>query len=528
MAIVSSFGTLEHYSSKTPPIARSAAPPAIDTSGSGYQFYRHQEAYGELYRTQPAVRTCVDFLGRNLAQMALKVYRRVSDTDRVSLPDHELTTWLTHPNPGTTRYRLFESLMCDMGVYFNAYWWKVKRASGAMIGLVRLQPEFVAVDGWLLPRGFLWTMPDGQWVEIPPDDVVYFGGYDPTAPEGLSLLETLRSSIGENDAACAYREAFWRNAARLEGVIERPLAAPRWTPEQKRAFREQWQDRFAGQPGQTAILDEGMQFKPTSYSARESEYTAAKKFTREEVAALYQIPQPMVGILDHATFSNVREQHKQLYQDTLPPWTVMIEDEVERQLLPEAKDTDHVYVEFNIAEKMKGSFEEQADSIQRLVGRPIMTANEGRARLNLPRDPHPSSDELAQPLNMTTPGDGGATSSQDAATGMVPTTQPAGEPSRPGAAGAVEVDAAIRAAWARQARTLAKVPADDRAAVFDEGRWDRELTADLLPHFRAARVPNALQRATQLAEQVNTDTLQRLVAGRDPFPASREVSYGRS
>jgi hypothetical protein len=62
------------------------------------------------------------------------------------------------------------------------------------------------------------------------------------------------------------------------------------------------------------------------------------------------------------------------------------------------------YVEFNIAEKLQGSFEEQAGVMSTLVGRPIMTANEGRARFNLPAIPDEEANELVTPLNVTVGG----------------------------------------------------------------------------------------------------------------------------
>jgi HK97 family phage portal protein len=292
--------------------------------------------------------------------------------------------------------------MQDLGVYFNAYWLKVRRDDDS-IGLVRLPPEEMTVIGWLVPTAFLWTLPDGRVVPLALDQVVYFNGYDPMNPlMGLSPLETLRQLLAEDAAQTAYRQSYWKNSSRIEGVITRPKDAPKWNLDQKQAFREQWQTRYGGGSGAgaTAVLEDGMQFQPVSFSARDSEFVPARKLTREEVAAAYHVPLPMVGILDHATFSNIKEQHKQLYQDCLGPWLQMIAEEIERQLLPDSEDSDRVYLEFNIQEKLKGSFEEQAASLYALVGRPIMTANEGRARLNLPRiTDDASADALALPLN---------------------------------------------------------------------------------------------------------------------------------
>jgi hypothetical protein len=44
--------------------------------------------YAAIYRTQPAVRTVVDFLARNVGQLSLHTFKRVSETDRKRLRDH--------------------------------------------------------------------------------------------------------------------------------------------------------------------------------------------------------------------------------------------------------------------------------------------------------------------------------------------------------------------------------------------------------------------------------------------------------
>jgi HK97 family phage portal protein len=465
--------------------------------------------YANIYRTQPEVRTVVDFLARNIAQLGLHAFRRRSDTDRERISGHELVQWIEKPNPGTTRYRLIEALMQDMGIYFNAYWLKVRMPN--RIGLVRLPPEQMTVVGTLLPEGFIFTKVDGTEIPLGLSELVYFNGYDPCDPlMGLSPLETLRKTLSEEAASLDYRQAYWDHAARLEGVISRPREAPKWTPDQKQAFREQWQTRYSGHPGQTAILEDGMTFTQATAPPTfiDSEYTAARKMTREEVAAAYHVPLPMVGILDHATFSNIREQHKQLYQDCLGPWNTMIVEELERQLLPECDDQTDVYFEFNINEKLKGSFEEQAASIRSLVGRPIMTANEGRARLNLPAiTDDPTADALALPLNTGTG------------------TQ-AGEPTPVPAAATVPV---IRRTWMRQRARLDKLPIEERAHGFEVDRWNRELAAELEPLYRAVGYDeaDAAHQAAALAATINGDTLQLLVAGEQAFSSGREAAlYG--
>jgi HK97 family phage portal protein len=453
--------------------------------------YGWSRAYAMIYATQPAVRTCVDFLARNIAQLGLQVFRRISDTDRVRLTDHPLADWIEHPNPYTTRYRLIESLVGDLAIYFNAYLLKMRLENGR-IGLVRLPAGEMCVEGGLLPEQFVWTV-DGQRIPFATSEIIYFNGYNPlNALEGLSPLETLRKTLSNDAAATDHRERYWLNASRMEGVVERPLAAPKWEAPQKQMFVEQWRARFTGpqSTGQVALLDQGMQFKPISWSAKDSEYTDARKLTREEVAAEYHIPLPMVGILDHATFSNIREQHKQLYADTLGPWLEMLQAGFELQLVPEVRDAKDIYLEFNIAAKLAGSFEEQANAIRLLVGRPVMTPNEARGRLNLPRmADDPSADEIAAQQ--------GGPAAAEPSTGALLTdgTQ------------ATSVVQIIRGHQDRQRARLQKVPAAARVETFRIGcadRWTRELAADL------TAILGDRTEADQIAALVNADTLGQL------------------
>ena len=496
MAIVQSFGALQ---------AMTDPQPRWNGNDTALTLNGYQQAYAEIYRAQPNVRICVDFLARNIAQLALHVFRRVSDTDRVRLVDHDLATWIGRPNPATRRYRLIESLISDLGIYFNAYWLKVRyvKANGRdAIGLVRIPPQEMSVEGSLLPTRFWWTS-NGRTKDFPLSEIVHFDGYNPTNPlMGLSPLETLRRILAEEAAAGDQREAFWRNAARHEGIVERPPTAPKWTSVQRNSWREQWQEFASGaKAGMTAVLEDGMTYKQASFSARDSEYTLGGKLRREVCAAAYHIPQPMVGILDHATFSNIKEQHKHLYQDTLGPWLEMLQQEIEGQLLVECDDQADIYTEFNISAKLAGSFEEQATSLQQLVGRPVMTANEGRARLNLPRDPDPDSDKLA-------PQQGGpATSKQPAGTaetnepGMKRTKQPAPTDD----AAAAHVAPVLQAHRARQMARLAKVPTTERAVAFwgHLDRWTSELVSDLTPLVGS-------DRAMGLADKTNSETLTQL------------------
>jgi hypothetical protein len=313
------------------------------------------------------------------------------------------------------------------------------------------------------------------------------------------------------------REQILRNGARVSGYIERPAGAD-WSDPARARFKEGWRGQYAGhsasEAGGTPVLEDGMKFVAASQTAEDLQYIEARKLSREETAAAYFIPPPMVGILDHATFGNITEQHKMLYQDTLGPWLQDIQQELALQLLPDFPDSDDLYAEFNMLEKLKGSFEEQAQQLQTSVGAPFLTRNEARARLNLPRIE--GADELVVPLNVLVGGQASPTDSASKALVLHEVKQPAAleskaRPPRPFVEKAQEV---LSAFFARQGRVVKSVlGAKADADWWDEARWDRELAADLF----------ALSMA--ITEGVARRQLEKLGIDASEYDVDRTLAY---
>ncbi|MGW4300419.1 phage portal protein [Streptomyces sp. NPDC004646] len=460
--------------------------------------------YEAIWRTQPQVRTVIGFIARNIAQLGIHVFRRISDTDRERLTDHPLAQLLAEPLPRLTQYRFIERLISDVALYDNAYGIKLK-----VDGRLRVLPVPPTL---IRPYGGNWIAPDhyetagGRQFGV--DEVVHIHGYSPNdLSYGESPIESLRDLILESSEANSQRRAMWKGGARLTGVLVRPADAPEWKDTDKRRFREMWRtfSQGGGAEGGTPILEDGMDYKAVGFNPEQAQYIEARKLTREECAAAYFIPPPLIGILDHATYSNIKEQHAHLYQDTLGPWTVMFQQEVAAQILPDLPDNDGVYCEFNVESKMRGDFESQAAAASTATGGPWMTRNEIRARNNLPRVE--GGDELIVPMNVT---EGGLASPRDTAPGGdgipkavgLPRRKTSGRPSALGtfASERDALESTLVAFTERQASALlvaasAKADSDqgmpDLLTLWSQGSEDRiaQLQALLAHHgYRLAQV----------------------------------------
>jgi HK97 family phage portal protein len=364
--------------------------------------------YETLYRTQPNLRLVIDFVDRNVAQLGLKVYRRLSDTDREHIGNHALSKLIARPNGWTTTYELFDALVHDLCVFGDAYWLKVK-AEGNLLEVWRLPPEQVSPKGRFKMRAdsYVWRGPTGVEREFAAGDLVHFKNWNPFDQRvGLSPLESLRRILAEDAASGEYRENFWRNRTRPEMVVRNPGVL---SDEAVKRLRAQWDEQYSGahRSGRTAFLEEGADVTTFSQSFHDSQYLEVRRLTREEVAAAYHVPPTMVGLMEKTSYSNMATGHTILYADTLGPLLKQIEETIVLQLLPEFSDRDRVYCEFNIQEKLAGALEEAATQLQTSAA--FMSRNEARARLNLPWIE--GGDGLVTPLNVLVGGQASPTDS---------------------------------------------------------------------------------------------------------------------
>jgi HK97 family phage portal protein len=376
------------------------------------------QSYETLYRTQPALRTVISFVARNLADLPLDVFERVGDNDRKKVPDHPLAKLLDEPFPGSkwTKYRLINWTFHERLIFDCAYWLKVFTPDGqkAIQPIPRRFIEPIG-DNPLQPSGYRLTGTTG-YRDLEPEAVVHFNGYAPDSfTTGVSPIETLRQILAEEFAATQYRAQMWRNGARVGGYISRPEKAPRWSPEARMRFTSGWQAQYTGDglgAGGTPVLEDGMTYTPSGITPRDAQYAESRQLTREEVAIAYHVDPSMLGLQRSQASASVPELHKMLYSDSFGPWLEEFQQDIECQLLPDLEPAGRgkFYVEFNLRKKMQGSFEQQAAAISASVGGPWMTRSEGRALYNLPH--LDDADELVVPMNVTA---GGLASPRDTA-----------------------------------------------------------------------------------------------------------------
>lgn len=332
-------------------------------------------AYAGIYSRQLWVYVVVNKLARATARLPLPVYER-GELDRAKRDDHPMAKLLRNPNPGMSGYNLWLWTSSTLDIYGDTFWLK-RRQGGRVAGLYPLHPSSMRhEDGaWHFDNGKL------RLSEIPDEDLVRFSHFHPDSlTRGLSPVEPLRSTLENEWSARTATSSFWQRGARPGTALSHPGTLSEGAAER---LKKQYDDLTAGasNTGATIVLEEGMEPKTLTLSAEEAQYIETRKLNREEVCAAYDVPPPVVHILDRATFSNITEQMRSMYRDTMGGRLPAFEAAIETDLRQVEWPNDDVYSEFLMDEVLRGDFETRQDALAKASH---MTIAEKRKVENLP------------------------------------------------------------------------------------------------------------------------------------------------
>lgn len=461
----------------------------------------------ELYRTQDNLRAVVDFLSNSIAQLPLKVYVRNGEDERKRDRTSEAALLLWRPNDYMTQFEFIRGLVEEYFVYGAVYVWVVPSTTSASGWDLHIVPTNWVIGSEMAtpykPGTIRVHSKTGQTVDIPESEFIQFKTYSPGHPGGyLSPISALRQTLLEQVESGKFRRQLWRSSGRLNAQIIRPKDVSPWDEKTKKAwveaFREAW-GSGGSKAGSIPLMEDGMEIKPFQTSFKESEWAQSVVLSREAVAAAYGINPSLIWHSNTQTYASSKDNARALYAECLGPVIQMLQQRFNAFLLPMVGADPNTYVEFDIEEKLKWSFEERASILQSAVGGPWLTRDEARAELNLAPLPDGQGSQIITPLNVVTgglsapndtpggsynyPGVGGDQTDKSAPC-ECKSCKEAEELRLKGKSTEAEdktVEDILVSFFARQKRSvLPKINAGD-PEFWNAERWDKELAEDLEP-----------------------------------------------
>jgi len=296
---------------------------------------------------------------------ALDLYVAERDKRGGSRPAFEHPTYdlvHTRPNRITTSFRFRQSLIAHALTHGNGYA-EIERLGNQPVALHLIDPRNVRPT--ILEDGRLVYHLVKEGKDVAARDMVHIAGLGWDGIKGYSAITFGREAIGVAIAQQAWEGALYGNSAVPNGYLKYPGTLKQDT---KDRLRDNWNKEHQGadRSNKIAVFDAGLEWVATSFSPEDAQLILSRGFSIAEIARLFNLPQHMLGQMEHSTFGNIEEQNIQFYQLSLMPWLVNIEQELNLKLFS-AAERKQFFVRHDINSLLRGNIAAQTARERRHV-----------------------------------------------------------------------------------------------------------------------------------------------------------------
>ena len=277
---------------------------------------------------------CVERLMKAAASVPWRAEVKEGD-EWVPAEDHPLTDLLEHPNPFMGRQDWIERSVANLYLVGNALTAKlmvrgVVAELWPMWELDKIQPV-PSRTNFIVRYDY---RRDGEPIPIDPQEVMHLMFQDPGNPFwGLAPLKAAAQVVDTDVEAVRWNKVLLQNRAVGDGVFvsDGPLTQTQWE-EARLRVREQ----YSGADNARApwVLGNGTKYQPMSINPVEMDWIESRRATRTEIAAVFGVPLPMVGVYDDATLANIETARRIFWEDTVIPLLDDIADGINASITP--------------------------------------------------------------------------------------------------------------------------------------------------------------------------------------------------
>lgn len=352
---------------------------------------------------EATVYACIRILADAVGKLPIKVYQGNS------VADHYLVPLLkTRPNPWMSARDFFKCLEVQRNIHGNAYAWLDIETRGPNAGKVTgiypldgTKVEIIVDDVGLLPgKGKMWyvyTDNRGTRYRIDPDEMLHIKGLTFDGILGMTPLEQLKSTIENAGAANQFLNNSFKSGMQTKGLI---YYAGDLSPAAEKIFREKFEQMSSGlkNANRISLLPIGYQFQPLSLKLTDAQFLENTQLTIKQIAAAFGVKNHQLNDLDRATHTNIAEQQREFYIDTLMDILTGYEQELTYKLFTHSDLDVGRYVKFNVNAILRADPKTRYEGYRIAVQSGFMTPNEVRALEEL--EPKDGGDRLLINGNM--------------------------------------------------------------------------------------------------------------------------------
>lgn len=329
--------------------------------------------------------SCITLISRDISSNPIRVLRRRADGSREVHVNHPATALFRKPNEYQTLLQFMQRYIISKLTHGNTYVLLIRDARGVVYSMYVLNPNkvqvLVADDGsiyYRIAQNRLAGVVEEDLI-VPARDILHdrgvclwhdLIGVSPMFAAAMNVMLSGRMQINS--------ERFFANMARTSGIL---VAPGKIEKEVAKRLQAEWEANYTGAGiGKTAILTNGLDYKPMTINAHDSEVVQQMRWTVEEIARAFQVPPYKIGELSKASFKNNEQMARDYYDGCLRAYIEAAEQCFEKSL----EVAFDVEVEFDLSDMFRLDSETRFNAHKLALDAGWLAINEVRALEDYP------------------------------------------------------------------------------------------------------------------------------------------------
>jgi len=386
------------FGAKSDPVVIDTAEKLAAALGIGYETVAGQTVTTTRAMQMTTVFGCVRVLAESVGMLPCRLMKESGRT-RETATGHRLHRLLSvAPNGYMTAQEFWELLVVCLCLRGNFYAYKVW-ALGNVVELLPIDPGCVKPklgDDWTV--SYEVTFRDGTRRTLYQDEIWHVRLFTFDGLNGLNPVAYARQAIGLGLATEEHGARLFTNGAVTSGVLR---TEQQLTDDAFARLKAQFTGEHMGVANahRPMVLEMGLDWKPISLNAEDSQFLETRKMQRDEICAIFRVPPHLVASLEKATFNNVENLGLSFVNYSLVPYLTRIEHRIRVGLLSEKDQASH-YAKFNAGALLRGDLKGRYESYGKGIQWGILSPNDCRELEDL--NPRAGGDIYLTPMNMTT------------------------------------------------------------------------------------------------------------------------------
>ncbi len=348
---------------------------------------------GDIELKERVYHLCVKILSESVAKLPCELMLKTSEGSTEAEQHYLYDLIKTRPNPFMSGIDFFKCLEANRQHYGESAAFIARDNKNKITGLYPIKITKMVIDNIGLLKStkqnpilvYYTAGASSQEYTCLYSDIIHLKGFTFDGITSLSVRDNLQSTLQTNKLTQDYQADVFSNGGCSKIALQMMLSDIK-DPKEISKIQEKFNTLFSSK-GRIFTIPAGYQATALNVSLADNQFMELKKLNARDIASVFGVPSYLLGDFEGYNNNSIEQASLSYLVNTLQILLQSIETELNYKLLTAKERQQGYYFEFDETVLLRTDAKTQSEIINSYIQNSVLTPNEGRLRLGMPKNP---------------------------------------------------------------------------------------------------------------------------------------------